>query len=269
MKILFLGDIISRVGRSALSVGLGPLRQRLAVDFCIANVENAAGIFGITERVIAEIASSGVDFMTSGNHVWDKREGVGLLDSRTDVLRPANYPPGVPGRGFAVVRVGDVPVGVLNLMGRIFMSPPIDCPFRAADEIIPALTRETSVILVDFHAEATSEKQAMGYYLDGRVSAVAGTHTHVQTADEQILPNGTGYITDIGMTGPMHSIIGVKREQVIERFLRGLPVRFEVANERPRIDGFLVDVDEGTGRARSVERVHEEVDIEEADEHEL
>jgi hypothetical protein len=269
MKVLFLGDIISRVGRRALAVGLGPLRDRHAVDFCIGNVENAAGIFGITERVIVEIVSAGVDFMTSGNHVWDKREGVGLLDSRSDILRPANYPPGVPGRGYAVVRVGDVPVGVINLMGRIFMSPPIDCPFRAADEIIPAIARETSVILVDFHAEATSEKQAMGYYLDGRVSAVAGTHTHVQTADEQILQSGTGYITDIGMVGPMHSIIGVRRDQVIERFLRGLPVRFEVANEKPRIEGLLVDIDAGTGRARSVERVREEVEIEEGDEHEL
>jgi metallophosphoesterase (TIGR00282 family) len=269
MKVLFLGDIISRVGRRALAAGLGPLRERLDVDFCIGNVENAAGIFGITERVIAEISASGVDFLTSGNHVWDKREGIPLLESRADLVRPANYPPGVPGRGFAIAKARGVPVGVINLLGRVFMAPPVDCPFRAADAIIPVIARETAVILVDFHAEATSEKQAMGYYLDGRVSAVAGTHTHVQTADEQILSGGTGYITDIGMVGPTGSIIGVKREQVIDRFLHGIPVRFEVANEKPRIDAFLVDIDETTGRARSVMRIQQEVEVEKGDAHEF
>jgi metallophosphoesterase (TIGR00282 family) len=267
MRILFLGDIISKVGRRALAVGLGNLRARLAVDLCVGNVENAAGIFGITEKVIGEIVASGVDVMTSGNHVWDKREGLPLLESRTDLVRPANYPPGVPGTGHTVTKVGDIAVGILNLQGRTFMYPPIDCPFRCADALIPVLAREAAIILVDFHAEATSEKQAMGYYLDGRVTAVAGTHTHVQTADETVLPNGTAYITDVGMVGPLHSIIGVKREQVIDRFLRALPVRFEVAAEKPCIDAFLVDVDEGTGRARAVQRIRETVDIGEGGEH--
>lgn len=267
MKILFLGDIISRVGRSALAAGLGGIRERLGVDLCIGNVENSAGIFGITEKVIGEIVASGVDVMTSGNHVWDKREGLPLLESRADLVRPANYPPGAPGKGCTVVKVGEIPVAVLNLQGRTFMYPPIDCPFRCADALIPVLAREATIILVDFHAEATSEKLAMGYYLDGRVSAVAGTHTHVQTADEAVLPNGTGYITDVGMVGPLHSIIGVKREQVIDRFLRALPVRFEVADEQPRIDAFLVDVDEGTGRARAVQRIRETVDVGEGEEH--
>jgi len=268
MRILFLGDIISKVGRRALAAGLRGIRERYGVELCVGNVENAAGIFGVTEKVVGEIVASGVDVMTSGNHIWDKREGVPLLESRNDLIRPANYPPGNPGRGWTVTTVGSTPVAVLNLQGRTFMYPPIDCPFRCADALIPELAREAAIILVDFHAEATSEKQALGYYLDGRVSAVAGTHTHVQTADETVLPNGTAYITDIGMVGPIHSIIGVKRELVIERFLRALPVRFEVANEKPCIDAFLVDVDEGTGRARSVERIRETVDVDEGMEHE-
>jgi metallophosphoesterase (TIGR00282 family) len=267
MRILFLGDIISKVGRRALAAGLGNLRTRLSVDLCVGNVENAAGIFGITEKVIGEIAASGVDIMTSGNHVWDKREGLALLESRSDLIRPANYPPGAPGRGYTIARLGDIPIGVLNLQGRTFMYPPIDCPFRCADALIPAIAQEATIILVDFHAEATSEKQAMGYYLDGRVTAVAGTHTHVQTADEGVLPNGTAYITDVGMVGPEHSIIGVKREQVIDRFLRALPVRFEVANEKPCIDAFLVDADEATGLATAVQRVRERIDLEEGEVH--
>jgi 2',3'-cyclic-nucleotide 2'-phosphodiesterase len=262
MRILFLGDIISKAGRRALAGGLGALKGRLAVDLCIGNVENAAGIFGVTQKVIEEIAAEGVDIMTSGNHVWDKREGLALLDAREDLLRPANYPPGVPGRGFAVRELRGTPFAVINLQGRTFMTP-IDCPFRCADAILNEIPPGVKIVLVDFHAEATSEKQALAAYLDGRVSAFVGTHTHVQTADERILPGGTGFITDVGMVGPVDSVIGVRKEQVIERFMRALPVRFEVAEGTACIGGLLVDVDDATGRARGVLRVRENIELEE------
>ena len=242
--------------------GLTGLKARLGVDFCIGNVENAAGMFGITEKVIEEISASGVDIMTSGNHIWDKREGIPLLESRADLLRPANYPPGVPGSGFTVREVKGTPVAAINLQGRTFMFP-IDCPFRCADEILSRLSPEVKVIIVDFHAEASSEKQALGFYLDGRVSAVVGTHTHVQTADERLLPKGTAFLTDVGMVGPFDSVIGVKQEQVIDRFLRGLPVRFEVASEKPCIDGLVVDIDESTGRAHAATRIREKIQVRE------
>lgn len=263
MRVLFLGDIISRVGRKIISNNLAAFKDKLGVDLCIGNVENAAGIFGITDKVVCEISSGGVDVMTSGNHVWDKREGIPLLDERDDLLRPANFPPGVPGRGHLVTTVGGIDVAVINLQGRTFMNP-IDCPFREADDILSELDSSVKIILVDFHAEATSEKLALGFYLDGRVSAVSGTHTHIQTADERILPAGTAYLTDVGMVGPFDSIIGVKKEQVIDRFLHGLPVRFKVAHDRPRLDAFLVEIDDVTGTALSVERYHK--DVEERDE---
>jgi metallophosphoesterase (TIGR00282 family) len=262
MRILFLGDIISKSGRKALAGGLGAIKARLAVDLCIGNVENAAAIFGITQKVIDEIEACGVDVMTSGNHVWDKREGLALLDSRENLLRPANYPPGVPGRGFVVRETRGTPFAVINLQGRTFMTP-IDCPFRCADAILSDIPPGVKILLVDFHAEATSEKQALAAYLDGRVSAVVGTHTHVQTADERVLPGGTGFITDVGMVGPIDSVIGVRKEQVIERFMRALPVRFEVSEGTACIGGLLVDVDDATGLAREVVRVREEIEIHE------
>jgi metallophosphoesterase (TIGR00282 family) len=262
MRVLCIGDIISRTGRRALDETLPGLRERLGIDLCVANVENAAAIFGVTQKVLEEIAASGVDIMTSGNHVWDKREGAALLDVREDFLRPANYPPGVPGRGLAVREIRGTPVAILNLQGRTFMTP-IDCPFRCADAALAEIPAGVKVVIVDFHAEATSEKQALGAYLDGRVSAVFGTHTHVQTADERVLPGGTGFITDVGLTGPIDSVIGVKKEQVIERFLRSLPVRFEVASGAAVVGGLFVDVDEATGRAREVRRIHEEIEIHE------
>ncbi|MDD4858161.1 MAG: TIGR00282 family metallophosphoesterase [Candidatus Krumholzibacteria bacterium] len=262
MRVLFIGDIISKVGRKALAGGLRGLRDRFSIDLCIGNVENAAGIFGVTQKVIDEITSSGVDIMTSGNHIWDKREGVALLDSRNDILRPANYPPGVSGKGFTVREIDRTPVSVINLQGRTFMIP-IDCPFRSADAVLSEIPPGVKIILVDFHAEATSEKQALGAYLDGRVSAIVGTHTHVQTADERVLPNGTAFITDVGMVGSIDSVIGVKKEQVIERFVRGIPVRFEVASGAACISGLMVDVDEATGRAREVIRVQERIEIRE------
>ncbi len=258
MKVLMIGDVLSKVGRNALKTGLPGLKKRLGTDLCTANVENGSGMFGLTEKVALEISDSGVDVMTAGNHIWDKREGIGLLDSREDIVRPANYPPGVPGRGFTIKEISGVKVCVMNLQGRTFM-PAIDCPFRKADSILESLPAELKVILVDFHAEATSEKLALGYYLDGRVSVVAGTHTHVPTADERILPEGTAYQTDIGMAGPFDSIIGVRKDQVIERFLKGINVRFSVGGNSPCIEGLAVEIDDATGKALSVERIHEPV----------
>lgn len=255
MKIFIIGDVLSKVGREALKRGLPEFRESEGIDFCTANVENGAGMFGVTEKVITEIKDAGVDIMTSGNHIWDKREGIRLLDDREDLLRPANYPPGVPGYGYTVCDVRGVKLCVINLQGRTYM-PDIDCPFRKADDILSSLPSDIKVIIVDFHAEATSEKMALGYYLDGRVSIVAGSHTHIPTADERILPKGTAYQTDVGMAGPFSSIIGVKKEQVIERFLRGVNVRFQVGGDDPCIEGLLVTVDEGSGRAVEVKRIH-------------
>jgi metallophosphoesterase (TIGR00282 family) len=257
MNVLFIGDIIARAGRNALATSLPGLRERLGVDLCIGNVENAAGMFGVTERVIDEIVSSGVDVMTSGNHIWDKREGVSLLDTRSDLLRPANYPPSVPGRGMLTTEVGGVHVAVMNLQGRTFM-PAIDCPFRAADALLERLPSSVKIILVDFHAEATSEKLCIAYYLDGRISALAGTHTHVPTADERILPNGTAYITDVGMTGGCESVIGVRHEEVLQRFLGGIPVRLRMSHDGPCVEALFVEIDEETGAAKRVVRIKEE-----------
>ena len=258
MKILIIGDILSKVGRKALSEGLPELKKRLEVDFCIANVENGAGMFGVTKKVVDEIKGCGVDVLTSGNHIWDKREGVMLLEDREDLLRPANYPPGAPGFGYVIAGRNKHRVCVINLQGRTFM-PDIDCPFRKADEILKSLPSDIRKIVIDFHAEATSEKLALAYYLDGRVSVVAGTHTHIPTADERILPKGTAYQTDLGMTGPYSSIIGVKKEQIIERFLTGINVRFQVGGDDPCIEGLLVAVDDDTGKALKVTRIHEAV----------
>jgi len=262
MRILILGDVLSKTGRRALKNGLTSLRGRLGVDLCTANVENGAGMFGITRKVADEVAESGVDVMTSGNHIWDKREGIALLDEREDLLRPANYPPGVPGRGWTIVEVSGAQVCVMNLQGRTFMQA-IDCPFRAADRVLEEVPGGARIKIVDFHAEATSEKLALGYYLDGRVSAVAGSHTHIPTADERILEKGTAYQTDVGMTGPFDSIIGARPGQVIERFLKGTGPRLQAGGGRACIEGLLVEADEETGRAVRVERVREFVNGEE------
>lgn len=256
MKILFLGDIISKIGRRALKEALAELKERTGAALVIGNVENAAGLFGITEKVIGEISSAGVDVMTGGNHIWDKREGIPLLDERDDLIRPANYPPGVPGRGHLVREISGERVCVINIQGRTFMTP-IDCPFRSVSRILQDLDPDIRTIIVDFHAEATSEKIAMGYYLDGRVSAVIGTHTHVPTADERILPEGTAYITDVGMVGPRDSIIGVKKKQVIDRFLYAIPQRLEVEGGPAVIDAVLISVDGESGHAEEIRRLRE------------
>jgi metallophosphoesterase (TIGR00282 family) len=254
VKILFIGDIIGRPGRNTLRAHLNTLKERYKVDFVVANCENAAGGFGITEKAAAELFDLGVNVLTSGNHIWDKKEAVSYIDKEDRVLRPFNYPPGTPGKGSLLYPTGTLTVAILNLQGRVFM-PSIDCPFRAADEAIRSLSEKTGIIIVDFHAEATSEKVALGHYLDGRVSAVIGTHTHVQTADEKILPKGTAYITDVGMTGPEYSTIGVKNEQVLERFLHQIPTRFEVAKGPTMFSAVVFEIEDDSGRATAIQRI--------------
>jgi metallophosphoesterase (TIGR00282 family) len=248
------GDTVARSGRRALEERLHDLRSQREIDFVVANVENAAGGFSITSRIAEDLLAAGVDVMTSGNHIFDKKEVLEYIDKQPRLLRPANYAPGVPGKGRWVGKARGVPVAVINLQGRVFMSQ-CDDPFRCADAQLAALEPSVKIILVDMHAEATSEKIAMGRYLDGRASVVAGTHTHVQTADEQILPEGTAYITDLGMVGPHDGVIGMQTEIVLERFLRGLSMKFEPCDGGIKLNGLIVDVDEETGRATRVERL--------------
>jgi metallophosphoesterase (TIGR00282 family) len=254
VNILMVGDIYGEPGRAALAKLLPPLRREHAIDFCVVNVENAAGGFGVTPAIARQCLEQGVDVMTSGNHIWDKREIVEYITKENLLLRPANFPAGTPGVGHVTVKVGPHRVAVLNLMGRVFMLP-IDCPFRKADDVLPELRAETPIILVDMHCEATSESQAMGWYLDGRVSAVVGTHRHVQTADERVLPGGTAYITDLGMTGPTEGVIGVDREQILQRFLHQMPARFETAKGPAALHGAVIVLDPDTGRASSIRRL--------------
>ena len=255
MRILFFGDIIGRPGRELVRKGLRPLVEHHAADFVIANAENSAAGFGVTKDIGDTLLEYGVDVMTSGNHVWDKKEAIDYIATQPKLLRPANYPAGVPGRGSYVAQTGDGrAVGVINVMGRVFMQA-IDDPFTVVLKEIETIRARTRVIVVDFHAEATSEKIAMGWHLDGKVTLVVGTHTHVQTADERILPNGTAYITDSGMTGPHDSIIGMEREPALSRFLTGMPSKFEPATGNPRLNGVLVDADDKTGRAMSITRL--------------
>jgi len=255
LNILFIGDIVGRAGRIMLREHLPRIIDREQIDFVIANGENAAAGFGLTTDVSTELLAQGIDVLTSGNHIWDKREIYPQLEKNECLLRPANYPPGAPGRGYGLFSTSaGYPVGVVNLEGRVFMNP-LDCPFRSADAILEELRRQTAVIIVDMHAEATSEKQALARYLDGRVSLVVGTHTHVQTADEQILPGGTAYLTDAGMTGGSDSIIGMRQEGVIERFLTQLPTRFDVGKNAPILNGVICRVEQDSGKAQSIERV--------------
>jgi metallophosphoesterase (TIGR00282 family) len=255
VKVLFIGDIVGKPGRELIRKGLRPLVEHLGVDLVVANAENAAAGFGITKDIGDALLEWGVDVMTSGNHVWDKKEVLPYIAAEPRLLRPANYPAGVPGRGAYVAQTGDGrPVGIVNVMGRVFMLN-IDDPFAVVLREIEAIRHRTRVIIVDFHAEATSEKIAMGWHLDGKATLVVGTHTHVQTADERILPNGTAYLTDAGMTGPHDSIIGMDRESAMVRFLSGMPSKFEPATGNPRLNGVLVEADERTGRAIAVTRV--------------
>ena len=250
MRILFIGDIIGKPGRKAVQQLLPGLRREYDVGLVVANGENAAGGFGITLETAQEILRSGVDVITSGGHIWDQKEIIPHLDEGLPVLRPLNYPPGVPGVGSQ--QVGDVLV--VNAMGRVFVGT-IDCPFRAMDSLLGSLDPRPPVVVVDFHAEATSEKEALGWYLDGRVSAVVGTHTHVATADARLLPKGTAYVTDLGMVGPINSIIGSAPEDVLPRFLYQTPTRLNVPGGPTRFNSVLVDVDSESGRATSIQRV--------------
>ncbi len=254
MNILMVGDVYGESGRAAVAKLLPKLRREHAIDFCVVNVENAAGGFGVTAPIARQILESGADVMTSGNHIWDKKEIVAYIVKENLLLRPANFPAGTPGTGSVTVKCGPQKIAVLNLMGRVFMLP-IDCPFRKADELVPELRKETPIVLVDMHCEATSESLAMGWYLAGRVSAVVGTHRHVQTADERILPGGTAYITDLGLTGPTDGVIGVDRDQIIQRFLQQMPIRFETAKGPAALQGVVIVVDPDTGRSSSIRRL--------------
>ncbi len=250
--ILFIGDVIGRPGRKALVKYLPALKQKYSLDAVIVNAENAAGGSGITEKVCQELLEH-ADVLTSGNHIWDKKEALPLLESEPRLLRPANYPPVNPGKGAYVLDKGKSRIGVLNLQGRVFMEP-INCPFRVAYQEIESLRSKTPIIIVDFHAEATSEKQALGWYLDGKVSAVIGTHTHIPTADERVLPQGTAYITDIGMVGGYNSVIGIRRDQALDRFLTSRPQRFEPGKDGMIFSSVFVEIDSSTGKALNIRR---------------
>ena len=254
MRILFIGDIMGRPGRGAVSSEIPKLREDYGgFDFIIANGENSAAGFGLTEKVMNELFNAGIDILTNGNHVWDKRDFIPVLDAEKRVLRPANHPAGTRGKGYAVYEKNKKKLAVLCLQGRTFM-PPLDCPFQTADRIISECP--VPAVFVDIHAEATSEKRALGLYLDGRVSAVVGTHTHVQTADEGILPGGTAFLSDAGMTGGHAGIIGMTAESVMPKFLQGTPFKFEICEEDVRFQGAVIEIDEETGRSPNIERVN-------------
>lgn len=255
MKILFAGDIVGSSGRKALSATLPDLCREYEIDFTVANAENAAAGAGITASVAADIYKAGVDVLTLGNHAWSKREVFSFIESDNRILRPANFPDGNPGKGSLIIEKNGKILGVMQLQGRIFMNP-IDDPFKAADKELEYLKPKTRAVLVDIHAETTSEKCALAWYLDGRVSCVAGTHTHVQTADERILPFGTSFISDVGMTGPYEGIIGMDREAVLIRFLKQMPERFVPAQGKAQINAVVIDIDETTGKSRSIRRIY-------------
>ncbi len=244
IRVLFLGDVIGSPGRRFLRDRLEDLKTEKGIDLVIVNGENASGGIGLTPKTAEELFSYGVDIITSGNHIWKYREIKNYLKNSDSVIRPANYPPGAPGKGYTLKPVKGYRVAVVNLQGRVFMDPVVDCPFRKADEILREIEEEggADAIVVDFHAEATSEKKALAYYLDGRITALVGTHTHIQTADAQILPGGTAYITDLGMVGPEDSVIGMKKEVIISKFLHGIPTRFEVATGKVVAEGVILDI---------------------------
>lgn len=260
MRFLIIGDVVGRPGRRAVAHLMSRIQSEHKPDFVIANGENAAGGNGITRVVADELFGLGVDVLTMGNHVWDQKEAVTFLDEEPRIVRPANYPPGTPGQGVSIYRTkSGEQLAVINLCGRVFQAS-LDCPFRIGDGLVEQSLRRTPVILVDFHAEATSEKQAFAWFMDGRVSAVWGTHTHVQTSDARILPGGTGFITDVGMTGPRNSILGIKPEIIIRRFLTQMPARFEVAGEPLQLDAAVVDVDPASGKTVNIRAIRYLID---------
>jgi len=255
MKILFIGDIVGSPGRQAVKGLMPQLQKEYNLDFVVANAENAAGGSGITESVAKDLFEAGVNVLTSGDHIWKKREIFEFIDKEERILRPLNFPVGVPGRGACLYKAKNgSTLGVINVNGRVFMEA-LECPFKRSAQAVEELSQEAKIIIVDIHAEATSEKVALGWYLDGKVSAVLGTHTHVQTADERILPAGCAYITDVGMTGPLDSVIGRRAEDVLERFITGVPVRFEIAQDNIQLQGAVLDIDDATGKAKSIVRI--------------
>jgi metallophosphoesterase (TIGR00282 family) len=261
MNILILGDIVGKIGRRGVGLLLPQIKKEYGIDFTIANIENAAAGFGITESVLKELMDYGIDAFTSGNHIWDKKEGISVLENYERVLRPANYPSGVPGRGYITVSYYSKKIGIINIQGRIFMEP-IENPFTVVHNIVEEMKKDTKIIVVDIHAEATSEKIAMGYFLDGRVTAVVGTHTHVQTADEKILPGGTGYISDLGMCGAYDSILGVDKEAVLKKFLLQIPQKFDVPEKGLfKVEGVIIEVEEVSGKTKNIIRLQRRGEI--------
>jgi metallophosphoesterase (TIGR00282 family) len=259
MNILFIGDIVGSPGREAVKQLLPQLKKEYGLDFVIANAENAAGGSGINFKVSKELFDAGVDVLTSGDHIWKRREILQIIDNEPRILRPVNFPSGAPGRGSNVFKTEKgFDIGIINVQGRVFMQA-IDCPFRTTRAEVERLSKATSIIIIDIHAEATSEKVALGWYLDGLVSAILGTHTHIQTADERILPHGTAYITDVGMSGSVDSVIGRRIEDVLTHFITNIPQRFEVALENIQLQGAVIDVDEKTGKARTLIRIQKKL----------
>lgn len=258
MNILIIGDIIGKPGRHAVHNCMGRVKADFAVDFTVANGENVAGGTGIQPDSFKTLMETGVDVVTSGNHVWSKKEVKDLISSNPRLLRPHNYPSEAPGSGLGIYDCKGTPVAVLNLMGRTFINIPLDCPFKSADKALSEIQGKAKVIIVDMHGEATSEKRAMGWHLNGRVSSVTGSHTHIMTADEEILPGGTAYLTDVGMSGSPNSVIGMKQAQVLQRFITGMPARFEVSEELPYLfQAVVVSVDKETGKATKIERIRQ------------
>lgn len=254
INLLFIGDVVGRPGRKIISETLASLKEELAIDMVICNAENSAGGVGITPKVAEELFKAGVDCITLGNHVWDRYEAHDLLDSNENILRPINYPEDLPGKGCKVFDLKNFKIGVINTSGRVFLDN-VDCPFRKTEKAIEEMVKTTNIILIDFHAEATSEKLSFAWYFAGRVSAIVGTHTHVQTADECILSEYTAYITDVGMTGPINSVLGIKREKIIEKFLTGFPVKLEVSNNPPKMDAVKINIG-FDGKAHDIIRIN-------------
>lgn len=255
MNILIIGDICGKSGRQTARQYIPKLKKELSIDLVIANGENSAAGVGITKKVLHELYGMGIDIVTSGNHIWDKKEIFEFIDDEPYLVRPANYPPGTPGKGYCIYPLLGKKIGVINLAGRSFM-PPIDCPFQKIDEIIAAIEVECDLIILDFHAETTSEKMAMGWYLDGRITCMVGTHTHIQTADERILPEGTAYISDLGMVGPWNSVLGVKKELILKKFKTGLPVKFELAEGSNVFSAVLIETEAiSPYKVRNIKRI--------------
>lgn len=260
MNILVIGDVVGKPGRRIIRETLSNIQKKYNVEFTIVNAENAAGGRGLTKDVMNELLNSNIDVLTMGNHVWDNKDIFNFIDDEHRLIRPANYPEYTPGQGYHIYKAGfNINVAVVNLSGRVFLQP-LDCPFRKLEHILETIQDEADIVIVDFHAEATSEKLAMGYYFDGKVTALLGTHTHIQTADERILPKGTAYITDLGMTGPVESILGMEKDAIIEKFISQRPVRFEVATGAAQLQGVLLEIDTESLKVKKIQRISEVID---------